>query len=97
MAEQRRNEFMVGVFTIIVAALFVTILIWIGKAAPDGQQRITIRFKPTPIMPPIKEKAQVIVGGQPVGKVVSAALIREGDGEKAAFFDEERGLLAIAL
>lgn len=89
MAEQRRNEFMVGVFTIIVVALFVTILIWIGKAAPAGQQRITIRFKPTPIMPPIKENAQVIVGGQPVGKVVSAALIREdGPADENAFFVE---------
>ncbi|MCB9854935.1 MAG: hypothetical protein H6818_04550 [Phycisphaerales bacterium] len=89
MAEQRRNEFMVGVFTIIVVALFVTILIWIGKAAPGGQQRITIRFKPTPIMPPIKENAQVIVGGQPVGKVVSAALISEGgSASDRAFFVE---------
>lgn len=89
MAEQRRNEFTVGLFTIIVVALFVTILVWIGKAAPDGQQRITVRFNPTPIMPPIKENAQVIVGGQPVGKVVSAALIGvPGENKEKSFYVE---------
>lgn len=89
MAEQRRNEFTVGLFTIIVVVVFVAILIWIGKGAPAGQQRITIRFEPTPIMPPIKEKAQVIVGGQPVGKVISAALIGvPKDGGAKEFFVE---------
>lgn len=89
MAEQRRNEFTVGLFTIIVVALFVVILIWIGKGVPSGQQRITIRFEPTPIMPPIKEKAQVIVGGQPVGQVASAALIGVPDpaGDKKFFVE----------
>lgn len=90
MAEQRRNEFMVGIFTIVVVALFAAILIWIGKSTPGGQQRITIRFQPTPIMPPIKKNAAVIVGGQPVGKVVTANLISDMSDveEKRRFFVE---------
>jgi len=74
---QRRNELQLGLLTLIVMALAVVILVSISKDVEAGAQPVTIRFAPTPIMPPINEGAIVLVGGQTVGKVTNAELIRE--------------------
>jgi len=74
---QRRNELQLGLLTLIVMALAVVILVSIRKDVEAGAQPVAIRFPPTPVMPPINEGAIVLVGGQTVGKVTKAELVRE--------------------
>lgn len=69
-----RNSFKVGIMTIVVAAIFFAILLWISRGVGGATRTITIHFNADPTMPAIGEGSSVIVGGQTVGKVLRAVL-----------------------
>lgn len=77
MAQQHRNAFKVGIVTIVVVVMFVTLLLWISKGVGGKMQQIVIHFKPSPSMPTLGEGSMVLVGGQKVGKVLKAELIKD--------------------
>lgn len=79
-----KNEFKLGVFTISVVVIFVSVLLWIAKGVEGDMKAIHIRFKPTPVMPPLAEGSLIYVGGQKVGKVKTSALVRVDDPSSTA-------------
>lgn len=72
-----RNAFKVGLVTLVTGAAFFMILIWISQRVGGDLQRIAVRFKSSPSMPSLMKDSGVLVGGQKVGNVVSAALRAE--------------------
>lgn len=82
-----RNALTLGIFTIIVVATFITVLLWISRGVGGSKKPIAIRFEPTTIMPPLSKGSAIFVGGQKVGRVTRSELIRaEGAAGRAAEF-----------
>ncbi|MFH1419440.1 MAG: hypothetical protein ABII12_14285 [Planctomycetota bacterium] len=74
---RERNSLRVGIFTIIVVALFFAILLWISQGVGGDMREITVRFKSSPAMPTLVAGSAVLVGGQKVGSVIEAKLDRQ--------------------
>jgi len=72
---QERNAFKVGLVTLIATLTFFVILLWISKGVGGKMQQITVRFKSSPAMPTLAPGSTVLVGGQKVGRVLSAELL----------------------
>lgn len=96
---RERNAFKLGLFTIIVVTVFVSVLLWISKGVSGEMQPIIIRFKPSTIMPPLGEGSAILVGGQKVGKVTESQLLSEQPSGDAApdYFVEVKGELRADL
>jgi len=71
-----RNAFKVGVMSVICVTLAFAILIWIGKGIGGDTRILTIRFKCDPNMPTLSPGSAVLVGGQRVGRVITAVVRR---------------------
>ncbi len=71
---QERNAFKVGIFTILIIAVFFVILIWISQQVGGDMRQISIRFKSSPAMPTLAPGSFLLVGGHKVGKVTTIDL-----------------------
>jgi len=69
----RRNNFTVGLTVIIILAIFIGVLLFIGAREPWGEatRPVTVRFAHTLTLPPLKEGGPVLFAGQPVGSIRS--------------------------
>lgn len=70
----RRNALKVGVVTVIVAAAFFTILLWISQSSGGPHKTIRIQFESSPSMPSLSAGSPVLVGGQRVGRIAQVDL-----------------------
>lgn len=70
----RRNALKVGIVTVVVAAAFFIILIWISQNTGGEMKPISVRFESSPAMPTLSQGSAVLVGGQRVGRITTARL-----------------------
>ncbi len=102
MAPQR-NAFKVGLVTVIVTLTFFVVLLWISQRVGGEMQHIQVRFRSSPAMPTLAPGSAVLVGGQKVGRVVSAALLPQAieakseDEATEAFYVEVRAEISRSL
>jgi ABC-type transporter Mla subunit MlaD len=84
---QRRNNFTVGLTVLIVLAMIIGIILFIGARQPWGEatRPLTVRFAHTLTMPPLKVGGQVLFAGQPVGTIESMWF------DKGEYQDEKTG------
>lgn len=72
---KERNALKVGIVTCFVVLSFFVILLWISQRVGGQMQEIAVRFKSSPAMPTLGPGSSVLVGGQKVGRVLSAELL----------------------
>lgn len=74
-----RNAYKVGLMSVICMTAAFGILVWVGKGVGSETRILRIRFKCDPNMPTLSQGSAVLVGGQRVGRVVTAELHRNAD------------------
>ncbi|HWL93464.1 MAG TPA: hypothetical protein VNT79_08000 [Phycisphaerae bacterium] len=81
---KERNAFKLGLFTIVVVAVFVSVLLWISKGLKGEMKPIAIRFAPSPVMPGLSEGSAILIGGQKIGRVITSSLVPTDDPDASA-------------
>jgi ABC-type transporter Mla subunit MlaD len=89
MMPGRKDTFQVGVVALASVAIFFALLLWISRGVSGATQTLTVRFESSSSMPTLAPGSDVIVGGQKVGKVSSAALRKERRRDAATGRDVE--------
>ncbi len=84
---KRRNTFVVGLTVLMMLALIIFVVIFIGASEIRGKAKrpITIRFSPMLALPPLKENSTIFYAGRPVGYVEGLWL------DRGMYVDEKTG------
>ncbi|MBN1347498.1 MAG: hypothetical protein JXQ73_32710 [Phycisphaerae bacterium] len=86
---KRRNNFVVGLTVLVMLALTIAVVIYVGASDLRGKptRTMTIRFAPTLALPPLKEDSPILFAGRQVGRIselwlAPAELTDKAKGEK---------------